>query len=59
LETGPEWLDEEYHSELGMNDRLLDIHDVQALFEEKLSHFRDNPYLIFSDYRDDIKILSL
>jgi hypothetical protein len=59
LETGPEWLDEEYHGELGMDDRLLNIYDVQALFKEHLGHFRDNPNLIFSNHRDDIKILFL
>jgi hypothetical protein len=56
LKARPEWLDEKDHGELGMNDRLLNIHDVQVLFKEELSHFRNDPNLIFSDHRDDIKI---
>jgi len=56
---GPEWLDEEYHGELRVNDRLLNIHDVQALFQQKLGHLRDNPDLIFPDHRDDIRIFTL
>jgi hypothetical protein len=52
-------LDEEHHGELGMDDRLLNIHDVQALFKEQSGHFRDDTNLIFSDHRDDIRILFL
>jgi hypothetical protein len=49
-------LDKKDHGELGMNDRLLNIDDVQVLFKEQLGHFRNDPNLIFSNHRDDIKI---
>jgi hypothetical protein len=52
-------LDEEDHGELGMDDRLLDVDDVQASLEEKLRHLRDNSNLILSDHRDDIEIFFL
>ena len=59
LEMGLERLDEEDHGELGVNDRLLNIDDVQSLLKEQLCHFRDNTDLILSDHRDDIRILFL
>jgi hypothetical protein len=52
-----DWLNEEDHGELGMDDRLLNVDDVQTLLIDKLCHFRDNPNLILSDHRDDIEIL--
>jgi hypothetical protein len=55
----PKWLDEKHHGKLGMNDRLLNVNDVQPSPEEKLGHFRDDPNLILSDHRDDIEILFL
>jgi len=39
LETRFEWLDKKHHGELGMNDRLLDIYDIQALLKEQLGNF--------------------
>jgi hypothetical protein len=54
-----EGLDEKHHGELGMNDRLLNIDNIQTLFEKQLCHLRNNTDLIFSNHRDDIKILSL
>jgi len=56
LKTGLEWSDEEHHGELGMDDRLLNIHDVQPLLKEQLGHFRDNTNLIFSDHRDNVRV---
>jgi hypothetical protein len=57
LEMRLEWLDEKDHGELGMNDRLFNIDDVQSLLKEQPGDFRNNPNLILSDYRDDIKVL--
>jgi hypothetical protein len=47
---GLERLDEEDHGELGVNDRLFNIDDVQPLLKEQLGHFRNNTDLIFSDH---------
>jgi hypothetical protein len=54
-----QWLDEKHHGELGMDDRLFNVDDVQTSLEEKLRHLRDNPNLVLSDHRDDIEILPL
>jgi hypothetical protein len=43
-------LDEKHHGELGMNDRLLNIHDIQILLKEQLGNFRDNSDLILPNY---------
>jgi hypothetical protein len=45
-----EWLDEKHHGELGMNDRLLNIYDIQTSLKKQLGNFRDNPNLIFANH---------
>jgi hypothetical protein len=37
-ELTPNRLEEENHGELGMNDRLFDIDDVQSSFKKKAGH---------------------
>ena len=58
FKTRLEWPDEKHHGELRMDDRLLNIHDVQILLKKELGHFRDNSDLIVSYHRDDIEIPS-
>jgi hypothetical protein len=50
LEVRLKGLDEEDHGELGMNDRLLNIDDVQPLLKEQPGDFRNYPNLILSDH---------
>jgi hypothetical protein len=59
MESRPHGLDQEDHGELGVNDRLLDINNIESLFEKKLRHLRDDSNSILSDHRDNIKILLL
>ncbi len=59
LKTRMKWLEEKNHGELGVDDRLLNVDDVQSLFREELGDLRDNPDFVFSNHRDDIEILFL
>jgi hypothetical protein len=54
--TGAYRLEQKNHGELGMDDRLFDIDDVQTFFEDQLGYLRDNPDLVFSDHRDNVEI---
>jgi hypothetical protein len=38
-ELTPKRLEEENHGELGMNDRLFNVNDIQPFSKEKLGHF--------------------
>jgi hypothetical protein len=50
LKARLEWLDEENHRELGMDNRLFNVYDVQSFFKEELSDLRDNPNPILPDH---------
>ena len=52
-------MDEKDHGELGMNDRLLNIYDIQTLLKEQLGNFRDNSNLILSNHGNDKKVFLL